>query len=206
MSTPQTETRKTVNGPNAPTQATAPSAPAVKDRFRKIETDRFMYNANKGCTKPLVGYLLNLVPMPPIARGKDKQGNLITQDWDSFLSKTTEPTLALDREKKLVDVPVGSEVLVPATFQLSQHFTKVSSHAELCFEVYIEPKKKIDVGAGQTMWIYDLGANTSNAKKRMEFGAASMLGSPVQHVLPPRGQSTAEDAGSGQNESDEIPF
>lgn len=196
--------KKTETAPGVQTPAASGGS-----RFKKIETERYMWNPNKGCDQPLVGYLLNLMPMAPIQRGKDNQGNPIMQHWDAYLIKVTEPTKVLDREKKIVMASKGQEVLVPATHQLSQNFARAVAHPEKVFEVSIVAKKKIDVGKGQTMWLYDLGADTDHPLPRTQFGPSAMLGgTPVPQALPARGMSTAESAGdsSEEGQSDEIPF
>jgi len=169
------------------------------ERFKRIETDRFMFNPNKGCTGMLVGYLINVIPMPPIERGRQ------LQDWECFVVKTTEICKGLNREGDVLDIPVGSEVLIPSTFALGQHFTRVASHPKMCWEVLIHPKKKIDIRGGQTMWLYDLGANPNNAKPRSEFGANAILAAPEAPKALPVGQAAAETAGAS-NTDDNIPF
>jgi hypothetical protein len=165
----------------------------IKDRFKsKIETDRFMFNPNKGSTKPLVGYLINMIPMPEIAG----------RDWNAYVIKTTHPTIALNREQQAVKVPVGSEVLIPATYQLTQHLERAACNSKHCFEVYIEPLRKTEVGKGQTMWLYELRVDMTATKARSGFGPAAMLGSGASSG---RGQSTAEVVGTSAAD-DDIPF
>lgn len=174
----------------------------MMSRFEKIETDRWMWNPNKGCTMPLVGYLINMIPMPPMQMGKE------LREWECFLIKTTEETLGIDRVESQKDnptpkdVPIGSEVLVPATFLLTQHLERAAGHPNVCFEVYIAPREKMNIGRGQTMWLYDLGANMKTPKLRKEFGTSAMLGGPSDGVraLPAKGQAVAEQAGN------DIPF
>lgn len=173
-----------------------------RERFKIIETERHMFNPNKGCKGALVGHLINLVPMAPIQRGKEMQ------EWECFVIKTTEPCEGLDREGNVVKLPAGKEVLTPATYQLAQHLSRAASHPRVCFEVLIEPKNKIDIGHGQSMWRYDLGVNPDpkSVKARSEFGANAMLGSPELPVnqLAAKGQSGAETAGTLPD--DQIPF
>jgi hypothetical protein len=168
-------------------------------RFTVVETERYMYNPNQSGEKtiPLVGYLLNMQVMPP----------LDGREWEAFLLKITEPTVVINREKEVVKVKAGSEVLIPATYQLTQFFAKVSTVPDKCYEVSINPKKKIQVGKAQTMWIYDLGINLNkeDVRPRASFGPAAMLGAPA---LPTVGQSTAEQAASGgvNGDPNQIPF
>lgn len=163
---------------------------ADDNRFTKVATDRFMYNPNKGCKKKLIGHLLNLVPMPPLA-GKD---------WNAFLIKTTEVTDGLDRESNIVEVPIDSEVLIPATNKLLAHFERASAHPKVCFEVSIDPIKKIDLGKGKTMWVYDLGVDLKHPKERREFGLAGLL---EQNMPAPAQLAAGAAAVEGV---DDIPF
>jgi hypothetical protein len=162
--------------------------------FERIETDRFMFNPNEGCDFPLVGYIINLIPMPPIERRNPKTREIEWQDWECFVVKTTKPTKAVDREKHTVAVPTGKEVLVPATYMLSQHFTRVATNAGEVYEVLIVPKKKVAIGNGQTMWTWDLGVNMKTPKPRAQFGASGMLGTAQTPImLPSQGRSAASD-------------
>lgn len=193
-----------------PTQAPeAAEAAPERSRFQKIETERYMFNSQKcyadlpaGQRRPLVGYLVNMIPMPPIARGKDRRtGETIMQDWDAVVIKTTEPTHALDREKRVIEVPAGSEVLIPATHQIVQFLTRAASHPEFVYEVIIEPSKKVEIGNGQTMWQYHLGANP-NPIPRKRLGISGLLsqGSQAPQLSAPAGTSESTDAGG------DIPF
>jgi hypothetical protein len=182
---------------NGTTAAEAPkqeTAAPVKDRFLKIETERYMYNPNKvgDKTLPLTGYLLNLLKMPDLKGGRE---------WYAFLVKLTEPTNVINREKDVISTPTGSEVLIPATHQLTQFFERASVNPHKCFEVRIIPKKKIDIGGGQTMWIYDLGVDMTTQKDRTAFGPVAMLGAPKATTMQ---QAVAEGVASSPD--DEIPF
>jgi hypothetical protein len=177
------------------TATTTPQQEAPKSRFTVVETERYMYNPNqsKDKTIPLVGYLLNMQVMP----------DLDGRPWEAFLLKITEPTVVINREKEIIKVKTGSEVLIPATYQLEQYFAKVSVSPDKCYEVSINPLKKISVGKAQEMWLYELGINLNPAdiKPRASFGPAAMLGSPS---LPSVGQGTAEKVVSG--DPNQIPF
>lgn len=174
-------------------QAPAETKPAMNERFKKIETERYMYSPNGGCLDPLVGYLINLIAMPPI---KDR-------DWNAFVIRTTEETKVLDRDKKLITAPKGSEVLIPATYQLVQILEKASLQPDRVYEVFIKPSKKIPVGGGQTMWTFELGADMAKPLPRGKFGPSAMLGGSEQiKQLPARTADNAETAGG----DDDIPF
>jgi hypothetical protein len=188
---------KTNRDTQAPTNGNT-EAGALPDRFKKIETERYMFNVQK-CwgdlpptdRKALVGYLINIIPMPPIQRGKEMK------DWEALLIKTTEATNVLDREKNVIEVPAGTEVLIPATAKLLERLTKAASHPKAVFEIFIAPKSKIDIGKGQTMWTYDIGASATPIL-RSSMGMSALL----EHEAPKLPQlpenATASD--------DDIPF
>jgi hypothetical protein len=184
------------------------SAPS---RFKKIETDRYMFNPNKGCTGSLIGYLLGVVDMPPMQRGKDKDGTPIMQTWQCLLFKSTEVCKGIGRDKDAgpIDVPVGSEVLVPATFVLDNALAKAAMHPTAIVEVQVTPKKKISIGNGQTMWVYDLGYDPDSKKTRASFGptAEALI---LKGVESPRqltaGEAQAAIAAGNVTAEEDLPF
>jgi hypothetical protein len=200
MATTQTAKKHDDDAKQAPAAQngnTAHAAAGAKggDRFTKIETERYMYNPNKGCEGALVGYLLNMIAMPPMVMGGEEK------DWNCFLFRITEPCQVIDREGKVITVPVGSEVLSPATHQLTQFISQASSRPDLCYEIRVAPKSKLAIGKGQTMWLYDLGINMNDPKPRKQFGPAAMIGG---HPQLTGGQVAAEQVGTPG--TDNIPF
>jgi hypothetical protein len=173
---------------------------ALPEGFTEVGADRFMYNANKGCDGFLQGYLLGLLDMPPIQRGKEPP-----QAWKCLLVRTTKPCKGIDRDQKVVDVPAGSDVLTPATFKLDDAFSRAAADPLFCWEVFIAPVKKTEIGHGQTMWLYKLGANKATKKARGEFGVAALLpGADTNIKALPQGAAAAESAGANADEN--LPF
>ena len=169
--------------------------------FRQIATERFMYKADECRETPLVGFLLNLLPMPPLKSGTDpKTGLPIMREWSAFLIRTTRPVKAVNRDKQVVTVSPGSEVLIPATYELQQFVTKAASAPDVVFELKISPKKKIELKHGQKMWLYELAAKPM-PKPRREFGLTAVL---APHQLPAHSpQPNEPDVAS---DSTDIPF
>jgi hypothetical protein len=150
-------------------KATTETAKTSADEgFVDVVTDRTMYKADTCKDTPLTGFLINKIPMPPI-RGRE---------WSAFLLKTTAPVHTEDREGNVSTVPVGSEVLIPATFALESALSRAAV-APIVHEVRITPLKKIDVGAGQTMWTYKIGAKPGGLP-RNRFGFSGMLGGATE--------------------------
>lgn len=170
------------------------AATGVASRFRKIETESYMFNVEKCYNAlpakdrlPLTGHLVGLQDMPPI-KGRE---------WKAAVILLTAPVHAIDREKKIVKLPVGSRVLIPATWQLQQHLEKAARSPRLVFEVEITPNKKIDIGGGQTMWTYHLGANPKPVP-RINFGVAGLLDAPGTLQLPQGDGTDYGDVPAGQ--------
>jgi hypothetical protein len=153
------------------------------DGFVDVVTDRTMYKADTCKDTPLTGYLINKIPMPAI-RGRE---------WSAFVVRTTAPVKTEDREGNVTTVPQGSEVLVPATFALESALSRAAI-AALVHEVRISPLKKIDVGAGQTMWTYTIQAKPGGIP-RGKFGFSAMLGAAPEVPQLTTGETT-----------DNIPF
>jgi hypothetical protein len=164
----------------------------IWDRFSRIETERFIYSPAEAAANgnaPLVGYLLNRLEMPPIQMKKDEA----PRPWSCFLVKITEPAMVLDREKDPILAKKGSEVLIPATYQLAQHFQRPSQDPAQCWEIIVEPNKKVEIGkGGQSLWLFNLGWNPNNPKPRASFGFAAKL-----NALP-EGQSSVAALPEGQ--------
>jgi hypothetical protein len=163
--------------------------PYAKDdaEFREIATQRFMYKSDECKATPLVGYLLNLLPMAPM---KMSDGEM--REWSAFLIRTTRPVLAFNRDKQIETVPVGSEVLIPATYELLQFVQKAATAENVVFEVRIQPSKKIPLGGVQKMWLYSLAAKPV-PQPRNKFGLTAVI---APNQLPPPMRP---------NQPDEIP-
>lgn len=156
-----------------------PSADPDAD-FVRIVTDRYMYNADRCKELPLVGWLLNRLSMPPINN----------RPWTAFLIRTTRPCKVVDREDNIVEVPAGSEVLIPATYTLGAVLEKAAASPDQVYEVRILPNVKVDIGGGQSMWTYDLRAKPK-PRPRKEFGLAAVLAPTAllpQHVSGQSGE------------------
>jgi hypothetical protein len=186
----------------APSKAASGKAPPTVDtqkdldsRFTEVGADRFMFNPNKGCTGKLTGYLLNKLEMPEIERAGQKQ------EWECFLILTTAPCKGIGRDKNVVDVPIGSEVLIPGTFKIEDAFAKAAVSTAGCYEVQIIPLGKTEINKGQTLWLYKMGFDKNSLKPRAEFGPAAALSAPTSPKALTAG--TAETAGDA---GEDTPF
>ena len=158
--------------------------PVMPDRFKKIETDRFMYSPERCFGIPLVGWAIGKERMAPIQVGKNPDGSPIMREWSAIIIRATQPTRATNRDKELIEISEGQEVLIPCTYQLDNFLSAAAAHPARVFEIYINPKEQIDIGkGGQTMWTFDLGVSPES-KTLAEFGMISKLTGKKLPQLP----------------------
>ncbi len=116
----------------------------------ELRLERTIYGA-EGCGEvPVAGYIIDLLDMPPIPQGRNEP----PRDWQAFVFKATYKTKGVDREKNVVDVEPGEEILVPATFQIQAALARFARDAKVMHEVALQPKAKIDIGGGKNFWTY----------------------------------------------------
>jgi hypothetical protein len=141
----------------------------------EINLDRAMYSADKGGV-PIIGFLVDLLDMPPIDAGKDGQ-----RDWQAFVVLLTHDCIGVDREGEVIDVKAGEELVVPATYQIQHALKRFAKDPEAMHQLAIQPKKKIPLGGGKTFWTYRVIA-TGETKERGTIYA--LPGAPVKKALP----------------------
>lgn len=193
---------ETNTGTNASNTSEPTTAAPENDGFVTIQTQRYMYNVEKCRAKALVGFLMNLVAMPPM----EDAG--VARAWHAFVIRTTKPTLGIDREGNVVDVPEGSDVLIPATHELGQFLLKPAYAPKAVYEVRIQAKNKIKISKIRSMWLYEIAAKPQPVA-RSQFGlAALVIGEPpklLTYTVNATGeQMEAPEVGSAGD--DTIPF
>lgn len=141
----------------------------------EINLDRTMYSADKS-GDPIVGYIVDLLDMPPIQVGKGEP-----RDWQAFVVLLTEPCRGVDREGSLVESKAGEEIVVPATYQIQHALKRFAKDPEKMHELGIMPKKKLDIGGGQTFWTYRV---VSTGKTKERGNVYALPGAPVKGQLP----------------------
>lgn len=175
-----------------PTPVADPNSQPAREKddgFVDIQTQRYMYNVEQCSAKPLIGFLLAVVPMPPI---RDRV-------WHAFLVRTTKPTLGIDRDDKVVEVAEGQDVLIPATHELAQFFRRPCLHPTGVFEVKIVPDHKIDLSGGRQMWLYKLAAKPQPVSRK-QFGVIALVD------MSPRQLTAGESSESADWMNSDIPF
>lgn len=171
--------------------STAKPAKDAKDGFVKVETRRYMYNMDRCEKVPLQGYLLNMIEM----------AEMDGRPWQAFVLRTTEVTKGVDRFDEIVDVEVGAEVLIPATYELQQYLQRAALHPAAVYEVKLTPDQKIGLDKRRQMWLFDIQTKP-RPFRRSAFGIAGLLGAaaPVRE-LPQAAANNTSDA-----DFDDIPF
>ncbi len=115
----------------------------------ELRLDRTMYAAESCGKVPVVGFLVDLLDMPPIDMGREGK-----RDWKAFVIKLTHATKGLDRDKNVVDVEPGEEIIMPATTQIASALSRFARDPVAMHEVGIEPKEKLDLGDDRSFWTY----------------------------------------------------
>lgn len=115
----------------------------------ELRLERCIYAADDCGDVPLVGFIVDILDMPPIDMGKDGK-----RDWQAFVFKTTHATKGKDREGNVVGVEAGEEVITPATFQIAAALGRFAKDPNVMHEIGLQPKEKLDIGGGKNFWTY----------------------------------------------------
>lgn len=116
----------------------------------ELRLERTIYAAEECGEVPLAGFIIDLIDMPPIPQGRNEPA----RDWQAFVFKATYKTKGSDREKNIVDVEPGEEVIIPATFQIQAALARFARDPKVMHEIALQPKAKIDIGGGKNFWTY----------------------------------------------------
>lgn len=146
----------------------------LADGAAELRLDRAIYAAEVCKGAPLVGFIVDMLEMPAIDAGKSTE-----RDWQAFVFLTTYDTKGVDREKNVVDVSKGEEIIIPATFQIKTALARFARDPDKMHEIGLQPKTKIDVGGGKEMWTYRVIA-TGNTKERGTVYALVGQAQPAQ--------------------------
>lgn len=175
---------------------------------QELRLERAIYAADDCGDVPLVGFLVDLLDMPPIDMGKDG-----LRDWQAFVFKCTHPTKGKDREGNVVDINVDEEVITPATYQIQAALGRFARDPVNMHEIGLQPKAKIDIGHGKAFWTYrvvrvsrDKGATFSVMERGTAYALSDggqkepkQLKSPdgSHNIDPKTGEATPNAASAG---------
>ena len=143
----------------------------------ELRLERTMYAAEACGQVPVVGYLVDLLDMPPIDMGRDGK-----RDWQAFVIKLTHGTKGRDRDENIVDVEPGEEIIMPATFQIATALARFARDPAVMHEVGIEPKSKIDIGGGKNFWTYRVIATNKTEPRGSAYALSAGKDKPAAQL------------------------
>lgn len=82
------------------------------------------------------------------------EGKGAMPDFTQVAIELTAPCVGLNRKREQQLLKPGQVVVVTTTYAL-QLILRAANHPTREFEVYIKPQEKIDIGDGQTLWLWD---------------------------------------------------
>jgi len=143
----------------------------------ELRLERTMYAAEACGQVPVVGFLVDLLDMPPIDMGRDGK-----RDWRAFVIKLTHATKGRDRDENIVDVEPGEEIIMPATFQIATALARFARDPAVMHEVGIEPKSKIDIGGGKFFWTYRVIATNQTEPRGSAYALSAGKDKPAAQL------------------------
>lgn len=199
MTTTQTTTKEAGKGAQAGQYANGDVAskrvsreiqlPTDASGFVKMPDDGMRYSPEECNKLPLQGFLVGAV-----RRVSPDNGPFI-----SLIMHTTAKTLAVDIDGNVIDVEPGSRVEIVATAKL-QGYIRYATHPQKVFEVRIQPTKPKKIGAGRSLWMYDIGLHP-DAVKRPAFYPA-----PTLAQLSGAAEGAPQLAAGASGSDTDIPF
>lgn len=102
----------------------------------------------KPLARELVGYVIDRVHVKP--NGK--------RHWWGLVVLTTEPTVAVNRQKEPVEVPAGERIMIPENHTIKPLARLIPSGepGERVYQMCLRPAEKIGIAGGHTMWLWDV--------------------------------------------------
>jgi hypothetical protein len=173
---------KTKNAPGAATPA-APPPDVAPSGWVEAASDRLVYKPEMCRGQSVKGILMARVELPEGPNG---------EPWHAYIIRCTQPTLGVDREDQVLEVPTGQEILLPETFRLAD-LRKAAENLAIAWEVWIKPKGQVPLGQGKKMWTYRVFVNPKSAKRTAD--QAFFLGSHTTGA----GAAPQLGAGGGAN-------
>lgn len=114
-----------------------------------FNTNRMIYKPDLCHEKAVRGYLLDYLEMPAVDGDRE---------WNTYIVKLTQPTIACDREGNVHPVAAGEEIMVPEVYDLEHcpALRTACENPEETYEVFLKPVERTKIGGGKTLWRYDI--------------------------------------------------
>lgn len=189
MAKPDTNTTETKTGNGNTAPAAAPPRQSLVDRMkaegykeaRDVGKDGVIYSAEKTDKAPIIGLVY-------------KEQMLAVQSerpFKAYFVQLLKPSKGVDSEGKVVDVPIGGELIVPDNAKLKQ---KLAPHLQVqdndhVFALAMEPTHQMPLDGGKKMWVWDIVKLENAPRSRQKNGLPP---ANVQHEVRQMNQSALE--------------
>jgi hypothetical protein len=139
---------------------------------QELSLDRLLWKAETCGKFPVIGYIISINDMPEADRADNP-------DWKAFVVRTTHETRGVDRSKNVVPVKAGSEIVVPANYELAVNLARFALDPAVMHELGIQVKGRDDIGGGKKMWRFRV-ISTGQTEKRSAAYALPQAATPQQ--------------------------
>lgn len=158
----------------------------------EVASDRLVYKPESCGGRSVRGILLARLELPEGPNG---------EPWHAYVIRCTAPTLGVDREDNVQEVPQGAEILLPETYRLAD-LAKAAENLEIAWEVWVKPKAQVSIGQGKKMWTYQILVNKKSAARTADMKFF------VSGTQAPKQLGTGTNAGAGSIGADaaDVPF
>lgn len=114
---------------------------------QELSLDRLMWKPESCGKFPVIGMIVSINDMPQADRAENP-------DWKAFIFRTSYETRGVSRDGNVVPVKAGSEIVVPANYELATNLARFALDPNEMHELGIEVKGRDDIGGGKKMWRY----------------------------------------------------
>ena len=149
---------------------------------QELTLERLMWKPESCGKFACVGHIVSINDMPQADRAENP-------DWKAFVIETTYDTRGVNRAGEVVKVPAGSEIVVPANYELATNLARYAVDPAVMYELAIQVKGRDDIGGGKKMWRFRV-VDTGKTKARTSAHALPAAVIP-QLAAPAGGNSEA---------------
>lgn len=129
---------------------------------QELSLERLLWKPESCGKYPVVGYIVSINDMPPADRAENP-------DWKAFVFRATYETRGVDREGNVVKIEKGSEVVVPANYQLATNLARFALDSGAMHEIGVQVKGRLDIGGGKKMWQFRVVATGQTEERSAAY-------------------------------------
>lgn len=141
---------------------------------QELSLERLLWKAESCGKFPVVGYIVSINDMPAADRADNP-------DWKAFVIRTSFDTRGVDRKGEIVPVKAGSEIVVPANYELAVNLARFALDPNKMHELGIQVKSRDDIGGGKKLWRFRVVAT---GKTEIRSAAYALPGTKPMGQLP----------------------